>query len=192
MSEQCLRTITVNQAGYSSAGEKLALFTGEGSRFRVIDLQTGSVVFTGQTGEGLEDRPSGSRVHTGEFSAVTAPGQYRIEGEDGQASAAFVIADKPYGDLQQGLMKAFYYYRCGVELSGEYAGPWGHEACHLAAGTVIGQPELKLDSCGGWHDAGITGNIQGPEPRRLPICCWPGSCILRHLPVHVRCRRVTA
>ncbi|WP_342423276.1 glycoside hydrolase family 9 protein [Paenibacillus sp. FSL E2-0178] len=167
MSEQRLRTITVNQAGYSSAGEKLALFTGAVSRFQVVDLQTGSVVFSGQTGEGVEDKPSGSRVHTGVFSAVTTPGKYRIEGEDGQASAAFVIVDKPYGELQHGLLKAFYYYRCGVELSGEYAGPWGHEACHLAAGTVIGQPELKLDSCGGWHDAGDYGKYSGPGAKAV-------------------------
>ncbi|KAI7250607.1 hypothetical protein KC345_g11644, partial [Hortaea werneckii] len=162
-----LRTITVNQIGYSATGEKLALFTGEVPHFQVVDVETGSVIFTGQTGTGIEDKPSGSRVYTGDFSVVTAAGRYRIEGTDGETSTAFSIADKPYQELQHGLLKAFYYYRCGTELGGEYAGPWGHRACHQAEGTVYSQPELKLDSCGGWHDAGDYGKYSGPGAKAV-------------------------
>ncbi|QUL57275.1 glycoside hydrolase family 9 protein [Paenibacillus tritici] len=167
MSEQHLGAITVNQAGYPSRGEKLAKFTGETSRYQVIDAATGNVVYTGQTGTYVEDKSSGCRVHTGDFSALTSPGKYRIEGAAGERSAAFVIADKPYYELQQGLLKAFYYYRCGAQLDGEYAGAWGHKACHLAEGTVIGQPELKRDSSGGWHDAGDYGKYSGPGAKAV-------------------------
>lgn len=180
MSEEHLRTVTVNQIGYSATGEKLALFTGEVPYYQVVDVVTGNVIFTGHTEAGIEDKPSGSRVHTGDFSAVTAAGRYRIEGADGEASAVFVIADKPYQELQHGLLKAFYYYRCGVELCGEYAGPWGHKACHQVAGTVYGQPGLKLDSSGGWHDAGDYGKYSGPGAKAVAdlLLAWelyPGA-----------------
>lgn len=162
-----MRSIAVNQAGYPAAGEKLARFTGEACVFRVVDLANGSVVFTGQTGPAVEDKPSGSRVCTADFSSLTASGRYRIEAEDGEASAIFVIADKPYRELQQGLLKAFYYFRCGAALGGDYAGPWGHQACHLEVGIVYDQPELKLDGCGGWHDAGDYGKYSGPGAKAV-------------------------
>ncbi|ETT63552.1 glycoside hydrolase [Paenibacillus sp. FSL R7-277] len=167
MSDKRLRTIAVNQAGYSSGGDKLALFSGDTLGYHVIDTGSGDVVFTGQTGAYIEDKPSGCRVRSGDFSALTSPGKYRIEGAEGEQSAAFVIADKPYEELQRGLLKAFYYYRCGVELEGEYAGAWGHKACHLAEGTVIGQPGSRLDSSGGWHDAGDYGKYSGPGAKAV-------------------------
>lgn len=167
MSERSLRTITVNQIGYSADSQKIAIFTGEDHEFRVIAEATGEVVFTGRTGVKSPDKPSGVNVQAGDFSEVTAAGRYRIEGENGAVSAAFVIGDKPYHELQQGLLKAFYYYRCGTELEEEFAGPWGHKACHTAEGVVYGQPEHRLDSCGGWHDAGDYGKYSGPGAKAV-------------------------
>lgn len=167
MSEQQVRAITVNQIGYSTYGKKIALFTGSSHLFRVVNSETGAVVYAGESAAALEDKPSGISVHAGDFSAVQDAGRYFLEAGDGAVSASFVIADKPYQKLQQGLLKAFYYYRCGTELSGEYAGPWGHAACHLSEGTVIGRPELKLDSSGGWHDAGDYGKYSGPGAKAV-------------------------
>lgn len=167
MSLSNLRTITVNQIGYSTNGKKQAIFTSAGHEFRVVAEQTGEVVFTGTTSAAALDKPSGANVHAGDFSEVAAAGRYRIEAEDGAVSAAFVIAERPYHELQQGLLKAFYYYRCGTELSEEYAGPWQHQACHLSEGIVYGQPELRLDSCGGWHDAGDYGKYSGPGAKAV-------------------------
>lgn len=91
MSDKRLRTIVVNQAGYSSGGDKLALFSGDTLGYHVIDTGSGDVVFTGQTGAYIEDKPSGCRVRSGDFSALTSPGKYRIEGAEGEQSAAFVV-----------------------------------------------------------------------------------------------------
>ncbi len=167
MSEQQIRAITVDQIGYSTYGKKIALLTGTEHSFRVVNSETGAVVFKGESAAAADDKASGARVHAADFSAVTAAGRYFLEAGDGAVSAPFVIADKPYQELQRGLLKAFYYYRCGAELSGDYAGPWGHAACHLAEGTVIGQPELKLDSSGGWHDAGDYGKYSGPGAKAV-------------------------
>ncbi|WP_310832746.1 glycoside hydrolase family 9 protein [Paenibacillus pedocola] len=167
MSEQQVRAITVDQIGYSTYGKKIALFTGTEHSFRVVNSETGAVVFKGVSAAAADDKASGARVHAADFSAVTAAGRYFLEAGDGAVSATFDIADKPYQELQKGLLKAFYYYRCGAELSGGYAGPWGHAACHLAEGTVIGQPELKLDSSGGWHDAGDYGKYSGPGAKAI-------------------------
>ncbi|KUP24568.1 glycoside hydrolase family 9 protein [Paenibacillus sp. DMB5] len=167
MSEHIIRAITVNQIGYPAKGSKIALFTGGEHQFRVLDAKTRTAVYSGVTSAAAWDKTSGVTVHTGDFSAVTDSGSYLIEAEDGAVSAEFIIGERPYEELQQGLLKAFYFYRCGVEQGGEYAGPWGHAACHLAEGSVIGQPGLKLDSSGGWHDAGDYGKYSGPGAKAV-------------------------
>ncbi|WP_340008483.1 cellulase N-terminal Ig-like domain-containing protein [Paenibacillus sp. FSL K6-0276] len=50
MSERTLRAITVNQIGYPVVGEKIAVFTGAGHHFQVVDVDHGNVVFEGLTG----------------------------------------------------------------------------------------------------------------------------------------------
>ncbi|MCE3200438.1 glycoside hydrolase family 9 protein [Paenibacillus sonchi] len=167
MSTTDLRSITVNQIGYSTEGVKIAIINGEGQDFRVIHQETGTVVYAGKSGAAVLDKPSGARAHAADFSEVRTAGRYYVEGEDGAVSASFVIADKPYQELQQGLLKAFYYFRCGVELTGEYAGPWAHGPCHTAEGIVHGQPEKRLDCCGGWHDAGDYGKYSGPGAKAI-------------------------
>jgi endoglucanase len=167
MSERRLRTITVNQIGYPVGGEKIAVFTGAEHDFQVVDVDHGNVVFEGQTGAPRFDEASGVTVHTGDFSEVHAVGRYRIEQGEGIASASFIISDKPYHELQQGLLKAFYYYRCGVELTEEYAGEWKHKACHTAEGIVYGETERRLDCSGGWHDAGDYGKYSGPGAKAI-------------------------
>lgn len=167
MSERTLRTITVNQIGYPIGEEKIAVFTGAQHDFQVIDEMSGNVVFEGKTDPARFDEASGVDVHTGDFSEINTEGRYRIEQGEGTTSASFIISDKPYHELQQGLLKAFYYYRCGEELTEEYAGNWKHKACHTAEGIVYGQPELRLDCSGGWHDAGDYGKYSGPGAKAI-------------------------
>ncbi|MCL6606084.1 MAG: glycoside hydrolase family 9 protein [Paenibacillus sp.] len=166
MSEYEPRKVTLNQIGYPVRGQKIAVFTGSESRFEVVEEVTNNVVFEGEAGSSIKDVASGVILRRGDFSAVQQPGQYRIQQGDIR-SAAFKITDKPYHDLQQGLLKAFYFYRCGVELTEEYAGPWKHKACHMSEGIVYGKPELRLDSSGGWHDAGDYGKYSGPGAKAV-------------------------
>ncbi|ASA20827.1 glycoside hydrolase family 9 protein [Paenibacillus donghaensis] len=167
MGECSVRPIVVNQVGYPLRGEKLAVFTGGSHQFRVVEEATGAVVLEGVSGPARFDVSCGATLHTGDFSELTAPGRYRIEQVDGAASAVFSLAERPYHELQQGLLKAFYYYRCGVTLTEEFAGPWAHQACHTAEGRVHGNELLVQDSAGGWHDAGDYGKYSGPGAKAV-------------------------
>ncbi len=168
MNTSSIRAITVNQIGYPVDARKIAYFVNEGGAFEVVDTLKGAVVFRGETGAPVEDAASGVTVCPGDFSAVNKPGEYRVLLEGGRmASAVYAINEQPYQELHRGLFKAFYFYRCGMELTEEFAGPWSHKACHLAEGIVHGQPNRKLDSCGGWHDAGDYGKYAGPGAKAV-------------------------
>ncbi|MDC3415832.1 glycoside hydrolase family 9 protein [Aquibacillus salsiterrae] len=149
------RTITVNQIGYPTTSKKIAMFTGQGGTFEVIN-EASEVVFRGVTSNPVKDEVSGVMVCSGDFSALTTTGKYRVR-QDEAVSPMFLITEKPYQHLHHGLLKAFYYFRCGMELEEEFAGPWKHKACHTTEGIVHGQPDRRLGSFGGWHDAGDYG-----------------------------------
>lgn len=167
MSQLDVRPITVNQIGYPTHSGKTAIFAELCGPFEVIDTSTGYSVFKGETSGAIEDAASGLTVYRGDFSEVTATGRYRIRLESGEVSGDFDISEQPYDPLLRGLLKGFYYYRCGTELTEEFAGVWAHKACHLGEGIVHGDPERRLDSCGGWHDAGDYGKYSGPGAKAI-------------------------
>jgi endoglucanase len=159
--------IAVNQLGYRNKGTKIAIMKGTGGRFRLIDEASGTVVWSGETGPAVEDGASKLTVSRGDFSAWEHPGTYRIEAEDGSASYPFVISDAVYEEAHLALLKAFYYFRCGMELEEKYAGPWKHAACHLAPAVIHGEPSRLIEACGGWHDAGDYGKYVAPGAKAV-------------------------
>ncbi|WP_138493598.1 glycoside hydrolase family 9 protein [Paenibacillus pinistramenti] len=172
--------IAVNQLGYRREDRKTAIFSGWTGRFRLVQDSSGEAVWEGESGASAADEASGQSLSRGDFSAWTQPGVYRIEREDGHASEPFEISDSVYGEAQRAMLKAFYYFRCGMELEEEYAGPWKHAACHLAPASVHGEPHRKIDACGGWHDAGDYGKYVVPGAKAaadllLAFECYPAS-----------------
>lgn len=160
------RSISINQIGYPADAAKTFICIGQGGAFEILDTASGEAVYRGETGRPLWDEAAGCSVRRGDFSGLKAAGIYRIR-LNGESSAAFAIADDPYADLRQGLLKAFYYFRCGMELEEEFAGPWKHQACHTAEGIVYSEPARRLDSRGGWHDAGDYGKYTGPGAKAV-------------------------
>lgn len=160
------RILTVNQIGYPAPAPKSFRYAGPGGAFEVIHAATGEVAFSGETAPSRQDEAAGTPVSLGDFSGLTEPGTYRIR-MNGETSSPFVIANDPYADLHTGLLKAFYFFRCGCELKEEFAGPWAHQACHLAEGIVYGEPDRRRDSAGGWHDAGDYGKYTGPGAKAV-------------------------
>ncbi|MGN0164539.1 MAG: glycoside hydrolase family 9 protein, partial [Lachnospiraceae bacterium] len=69
----------------------------------------------------------------------------------------FDIKDKVFSDLFLDSMKMFYFQRCGIELEEKYAGVYRHKACHTAKSSLLKNPSVSFDCCGGWHDAGDYG-----------------------------------
>lgn len=160
------RRLAVNQLGYPAEAAKAFLYIGQGGEFDVVDSVSGDVVYRGATGPAHEDEAAGTSVCRGDFGDLKTPGTYRVC-LNGESSAAFAIDGNPYCDLQQGLLKAFYYLRCGMELEEAFAGPWKHRACHTSEGIVYDDPSLRLDGSGGWHDAGDYGKYTGPGAKAV-------------------------
>ncbi|MGZ7442058.1 glycoside hydrolase family 9 protein [Paenibacillus sp. TH7-28] len=153
--------IAVNQIGYSPDTRKTFICAGEGGTFEIVRESDGQAVYHGETGPPLYDEASGITVSRGDFTACSEEGGYFVR-LNGETSASFVIGNNPYAELHTGLLKSFYYFRCGMELEEPYAGPWKHAACHTAEGIVYGEPDRKQGSSGGWHDAGDYGKYTGP------------------------------
>jgi len=177
---QNARRIAVNQIGYPAGSEKKAVFWDEGE-FEVIDAASGAVVHRGATSALRRDEASGEAVAFGDFTPLDAPGRYFIRHvRTGERSATFGIGPSLYDDVHRGALKAFYFFRCGMELSEPFAGPWTHKACHLSDGIVYGEPDRRLAGRGGWHDAGDYGKYTVPAAKAaadlLLACeCYPGA-----------------
>lgn len=171
-------SVAVNQLGYRSKDVKVAVIAGEVAEFHLIDDTTGKVVWQGKTQAPIQDAASGITVSRGDFSDWQQAGMYRIETSCGKTSYPFTISDHVYEEAHQGLLKAFYYFRCGMELEEKYAGPWKHAACHLTPAIVYGEESRRIDACGGWHDAGDYGKYVVPGAKAvadllLAYECYP-------------------
>lgn len=148
--------IHVNQLGYQSNNKKVFYYTGEGTEFKVLNKINDQVVLKGNMISSSFDESTGEEVAKGDFSDIKTPGEYYILIDD-KSSYSFKIDDKVYEDVKDGLLKAFYLQRCGMELNEEYAGKWKHAACHMSEGILYDDPNTKIEISGGWHDAGDYG-----------------------------------
>ncbi|MBU9723293.1 MULTISPECIES: glycoside hydrolase family 9 protein [Bacillaceae] len=161
-----VRNITVNQLGYLKEANKVAIFTEVGGKFEVINNENGIIVFEGETGEPINDELSGKTVYYGDFSVVTEEGTYYIR-QSHSTSASFKIAAQPYDELHTSLLKGLYFLRCGMDLEEKYAGPWKHGKCHLKEAIVYGEEDHRIETSGGWHDAGDYGKYIVPGAKTL-------------------------
>ncbi|MCR2805720.1 glycoside hydrolase family 9 protein [Paenibacillus soyae] len=159
--------IAVNQLGYRGMDAKIAVIRGEGGNFRIVDASSGSKVWEGEAGPLEWDEASGETVSRGDFTSFRQSGTYRIESGSGESSYPFVIADSVYEEAHRAMLKAFYFFRCGMELEERCAGPWTHGPCHLTPAIVYGDEEKRVDAYGGWHDAGDYGKYVGPGAKAV-------------------------
>ncbi|MDF2544390.1 MAG: glycoside hydrolase [Herbinix sp.] len=159
--------IRLNQMGYTRRSHKQVVYTGEVSKILIFDVEKDQIVYEGTLGEQKFDEASGENVCIGDFSSLTQPGHYCMKiGQD--TSPVFAISDQLPKVCTDALLKTFYYQRCGVELTEQYAGSWHHGACHKQASYVY-HPEAEtliknnpesleqINTEGGWHDAGDYG-----------------------------------
>src|SRR5690606_29812505 len=119
-------------------------------------------VLTGKLGAAATWAPAQESVKLADFSALTAPGEYRVRVTGLPDSPVFRIGSDVYQALNKAAVKAFYFNRASSELLSEHAGvyarPAGHPddkvLVHASAadatrpeGTIISGPK-------GWYDAG--------------------------------------
>ena len=191
--------ISVNQVGYYSNLSKVAtlgdnkgdIMFGASSielsdspyTFELIDANSGSVVYTGQTQSKGLDKDSGDKVHQIDFTEFETPGRYYLRIKDQQwRSFEFNIGDNIYTDTSHNMltnaMNYFYQNRSGIDIKEAYitsgdkttlAHEGGHKTDEAtvqkewvlsyaskeeATGTYASS---KITATGGWYDAGDHG-----------------------------------
>ncbi|MFT4256105.1 MAG: glycoside hydrolase family 9 protein [Pseudoxanthomonas sp.] len=155
--------IRLNQLGFLPAAHKLAVApTNAEDRFVVEDAATGKVVLTGRLGAAAAWEPAGDSVRIADFSALGAPGRYRLRIDGLPPSDEFVVAADAYAGLAAASVKAFYFNRAGTALEPRHAGLYARAAGHPddavrihASAASATRPEGTLISAPkGWYDAG--------------------------------------
>jgi endoglucanase len=148
--------ICLNQLGFLPDGPKGATIDGRANSFLIRSVKDHSVAFRSTLNPPSLDPASGDNVQLADFSALRAPGEYRLELDSGVSSDSFPIRQDVYDQALLLAMRSFYGQRCGydVNLGGGYA----HPKCHLEA--AFHPSSGKTGPChiyGGWHDAGDYG-----------------------------------
>jgi endoglucanase len=145
--------ILVNQLGYITQSTKIAVLCGSQlpDRFEVIDADTGKTVYTGKPEKRESQDSCTDEIGYGDFSQVELPGKYYIEAPLLGDSYSFQIADNLYDDVLKEAVKQYYYNRCGITLTEEFAGSRAHNACHTGHALLREDMSVSMDVSGGWH-----------------------------------------
>ena len=154
------------QPGYALSSSKtfLIAFDEEASfaevKFKILDASS-KCVFEGVAEKICRCDYTGEFLYRGDFSAVTALGQYKIVLEGfNVASHVFEISNEWLAREAKANIKSFYYQRSGVELPAKFAGAWARPAAHLDDKLEF-HPTMNRSGVwnahGGWYDAGDYG-----------------------------------
>ena len=154
------------QPGYALSSPKTFLIAfGENAsfaevKFKILDASS-KCVFEGAAEKFCHCNYTGEFLYKGDFSAVRAPGQYRIVLEGfNVASHVFEISNEWLARETKANIKSFYYQRSGVELPAKFAGAWARPAAHLDDKLEF-HPTMNRSGIwnahGGWYDAGDYG-----------------------------------
>jgi endoglucanase len=155
--------IKLNSIGYLPAGQKLAVLPeGAGARFEIVEDGSGKPVFSGMPGTAQRWAESAETVRIADFSAVTAPGRYRLRVQGLAPSDPFTVGNDAYRALGTASLKAFYFNRTAIKLEPKYAGPWARPAghpddrvlVHASAASSARPAGTVIASAKGWYDAG--------------------------------------
>ena len=146
-------------------------------QFKILD-KSSNCVFEGDAEKIGHCDYTGEYLYKGDFSAVTAPGQYRIVLKDFDVSSSLLeISSEWIARQAQANIKSFYYQRSGVELPAKYAGEWARSAAHLDDAIEF-HPTMNRtgvwNAHGGWYDAGDYGKYivnGGVSVATLMVAC---------------------
>jgi endoglucanase len=152
--------VHLNSVGFLPNYKKTAAIPQQCKTFKVMDAENGKEVFSGNTSGPEFQKDVNQNVWTADFSALKTPGKYYLEVPGLGKSPEFEIADDVFNFAAKTSYRAFYLWRCGMAVRGEYDGKvYETEACHLNDGyeDYIGNPGSQRNGTGGWHDAGDHG-----------------------------------
>ncbi len=165
--------IAVNQTGYFTDGEKIAVYpttrgTEQVLQWNLVDATTGQTMAGAEAEQPFLDEASGDVINLINFSSFKEPGTYILQ-LDNASSVPFKIGDDIYSQLAKDSLHYFYLSRSGIALDPQYAGQWARPAGHLSDSSVTcfkgkdasGKEwpgcDYRIDASGGWYDAGDYG-----------------------------------
>lgn len=145
------------------SGQNAAVSYTPGSTFEVRRVGTDLSVFTGSVvaaSGGVVNTVSGDIVWRGDFSSVTAPGEYYIyDPANDKRSYNFILNDDVFNDVMTASTRTYFYQRQSFAITSQYGGNWTHALDHtkdqtalLWNGSAIAGTARNVS--GGWYDAG--------------------------------------
>ena len=151
--------ILVDQTGYDTDSEKVAVFRGENlpDIFYVCEVDSGDIVYTGEILKSVYNEELGEYNSHGYFTDLKKPGRYYIYSDATGDSYSFEIKNDIYDEVFNEACKKYYVNRCGIGLSERYAGERSRSACHTTMAKLQENPGTMIDVSGGWHMDGKAG-----------------------------------
>ncbi len=152
---EILPDIMVNQLGYACGSNKIAVFRGETlpDTYDLVNAETGAVVYTGEIEPKGYNDITEENISYGDFTDYNTAGTYYLQADVIGRSYSFVIEDDPYFAVFKEALKQYYYNRCGLTLSSEFASDAAHNACHTKMAKFMEDSvaQSEIDISGGWH-----------------------------------------
>ncbi len=159
--------IKINQLGYQTNASKLAIVPKVNSSvFSLVEINSNSVVYSAKLSAAKSWQLAGpNEFKHADFSNFNEQGRYKVRVSGLTDSAPFTISDDVYDDLHKSSLKAFYFNRASIGLTGELASKWQRRAGHLDNKVLVHQSAASkyraegtlITSMKGWYDAGDYG-----------------------------------
>ncbi len=169
-----LEPVRVSQVGYLPAWSKVAIVViDDASRpfetFLVRDVRTGEVVFAGTLAAPMADASSGDVVQQADFSALRAPGRYRVDVPGLGRSLWFDVGERVFHAALFATGRSYTLQRSATSIRDPVTGlalNAGHlqdREARLFFNDAFHDEGDVLDVLGGWYDAGDFGMYIPPS-----------------------------
>jgi len=127
--------VHLNSIGFLPNSEKTAVIPHKSESFIVVDAESGNQVFSGKTKGPKYQKDVDQKVWIADFSNMKNPGTYYVEVQGVGKSTDFEIAKDVYNFAAKTAFRAFYLWRCGTAVHGEFKGDvFQFEECHMNDG----------------------------------------------------------
>lgn len=148
--------ILADGLGYETEKNKLVFFYGAElpDTYVIKNAETDDIVFEGAIIErGYSDKYN-AFIGYGDFTELADEGRYYAEASLLGRSYDFGIGGDLYTGIFNEACRTYYYNRCGITLTEEYAGANAHNACHTQEAVLREDITTHVDVSGGWHQDG--------------------------------------
>ncbi|MCQ2063652.1 MAG: glycoside hydrolase family 9 protein [Fibrobacter sp.] len=151
-----------NQIGFLTNGQKQMAVIDAAGQDIVFKDESGKEVLTVKAPDTAFWAPAGEGASLVDFSELNVPGTYQAFVGDEVIGHPIVIGDNAFEEIAKASIKFFYFQRCSMELTEEFAGKYARAMGHPDT-AVRYHEELNKEAFStfygakGWYDAGDYG-----------------------------------